>query len=150
MSYFDDVGEFHARFELPTVGTVAPTLLDDDTLQFRLKFLHEELIELTLAHGRGDLAGFLDGLVDLVYVAAGTAHFAGLPFDAAWAEVQRANMAKERVLAANDPRSTRKSKYDVVKPVGWTPPNIEAIIDRHRRLWRSGLLSSTAISVAAK
>lgn len=47
-----------------------------------------------------------------------------------WADVQRANMSKERALKASD--SKRGSTYDVIKPAGWIPPQTEAIIAKHK------------------
>lgn len=138
MTVYADVAAFHAKFDLPYAEDgQAPHLLDSDTFEFRLKFLHEELVELTAAHARGDLAGFLDGLVDLVYVAAGTAHLAHLPFDEAWAEVQRANLSKERASSKDDPRSSRGHQLDVVKPVGWRPPAIALVIETRARAVRA-------------
>ncbi len=132
MTYFTDVGLFHQKFSLPHLGDGSPPhLLSPDEFSFRYEFLQEELTELLEAHARGDLAGFLDGLVDLVYVACGTAHLAGLPFDEAWAEVQRANLSKERAAGADDARSTRGHALDVVKPAGFVPPDIEGILKRH-------------------
>lgn len=100
----------------------------------------------------------LDGLVDLVYVAIGAAHGLGLSqaFYEAWEEVQRANLAKavERscpVCNGDDsgPAAERATRpcatcnstgivYQVVKnytgkvvkPVGWTPPDLRSIILR--------------------
>lgn len=47
-----------------------------------------------------------------------------------WADVQRANMSKERAVRASD--SKRGSTYDVIKPAGWVPPQTEAIIAKHK------------------
>lgn len=49
-----------------------------------------------------------------------------------WADVQRANMSKERALKASD--SKRGSTWDVVKPTGWVGPQTEAIIAKHQAL----------------
>lgn len=157
MSYFDDVGEFHRKFDLPSLSDpVAPHALAQDVFVYRYKFLLEELAEYAEAHaahgvaqatrrlrdyvetlvnnqGQGinldnvGLAKALDGLVDLVYVAAGTAQFHHFPFDEAWAEVQVANMAKER-----GPTVGRNHSLDVRKPSGWVPPDIERVIERRR------------------
>jgi predicted HAD superfamily Cof-like phosphohydrolase len=53
-------------------------------------------------------------------------------WDELWADVQRANMSKERALREAD--SKRGSTYDVIKPAGWVPPQTEAIIARHKAL----------------
>lgn len=158
-SNFRDVGDFHAKFSLPTSGDTAPQGLPADVLAFRVGFMIEELAEFCEDTGLGsvseelkkiiaglrsgrhkpsaggtDLVHALDALVDLNYVSLGTAHMMGLPFDAAWDEVQRANMAKERASGAGDTRSTRGHSLDVVKPEGWAPPNHEpAITDAIRR-----------------
>jgi predicted HAD superfamily Cof-like phosphohydrolase len=129
---FTDVGDFHRRFDLPHLGDGSPPrLLSPDEFKFRYEFLKEELTELFEAHSCGDLPGFLDALVDLVYVACGTAHLSGLPFDAAWDEVQRANLTKVRATSANDPLSKRGHALDVVKPPGWVAPDIEGVLRRH-------------------
>lgn len=133
MSDFQSVGEFHKKFRLPVAGDSAstgPRMIDDETFLYRFQHLHEELHELMRAHRDRDLSGVADALVDLVYVALGTAHFYGIPFDEVFAEIQRANMSKERADGVNDPRSKRGSAFDVVKPAGWRPPDIAGIIKR--------------------
>lgn len=117
---FDDVVEFHTQFGLPTGGR--PQLLTDELFGFRIKFLHEELAEFSAAHNRGDLAEAADGLVDLVYVVLGTATMMGLPWQALWDEVHRANMKKIRVASSDE--SKRGSAFDVRKPASWVPPDL--------------------------
>lgn len=137
---FDDVGDFHRQFDLqamPANGEESagrPNLLDDDLYEFRHKFLQEELDEFMDAHRRADLADAADALIDLVYVAMGTAHFMGLPWQELWDEVQRANMAKVRSASAEESAASsgRHHSFDVIKPPGWTPPNIEGVLARWR------------------
>jgi predicted HAD superfamily Cof-like phosphohydrolase len=76
-----------------------------------------------------DLPKIFDGLIDLVYVALGTAQLHHFPWADGFAEVQRANMTKERATRAE--QSTRGSTFDVVKPAGWTPPNIIEVLMRN-------------------
>jgi len=128
ISDFNAVGLFNLKFGLPIAGTSAPKVLDDETFLYRFQHLHEELHELVKAQRGRDLAGIADALADLVYVALGTAHFYGIPFDAVFAEVQRANITKARATSAGDSRSKRGSALDVVKPAGWQPPDIEGIL----------------------
>lgn len=144
---FKDVGDFHRKFGLPAVDGTAGTVpheLDDSTALFRLKFLLEELKEIAEGYGyelslgeflkledasaRQDLIKVADGLVDLVYVTLGTAQLHGFPWEALFAEVQRANMSKERAASAKDSRSTRRHLLDVVKPKGFLPPNIVGVL----------------------
>ena len=133
MTAFNDVGDFHRKFGLPYYGDgSAPRLPDPDVALFRGKFLQEELDEFEDAVAAGDLSDAADALADLVYVALGTAHMMGLPFDDIWKEVQRANMTKVRASGSDDPLSKRNHRLDVVKPVGFMPPNHALAIEKAR------------------
>jgi hypothetical protein len=167
---YDKVGLFHQKFETrhasifkPGDPGPAPRLLSPEEARFRIKFLEEELEEFKDGVREGDLAKCADALVDLVYVALGTAHLQGLPWDELFDEVQRANMTKERcgidhlyrsclqtgeghkgkhcgvVMEwpegtktecgqAEVKHSRRGSALDVIKPEGWTPPQIEEVL----------------------
>lgn len=119
-----DLRAFHAKFghNRPNV----PTELSKELSDFRIKFLQEELDEYKTAVANGDLAKQFDALLDLVYVAIGTADLQGFPWENGWAEVQRANMSKERALSAS--QSKRGSTLDVIKPPGWVGPDIEGVL----------------------
>lgn len=122
---FDDVGRFHEKFNLPfTHDHRGAVLLDEATFQYRLKFLREELEELEMAHVDGNLTEFADALADLVWVAYGTAHFAGIPLDAVWAHVRRANLAKV-LKRETDAEHKRDGAYKetIRKPDGWVGPS---------------------------
>lgn len=141
MSQFDDVGRFHRRFDLPVSRWCGasipgardpypyrvPGIVDNATFLFRYQFLLEELGELLAAHRARDLPAIADALVDLVYVALGTAHYYGLPFDALFDAVQRTNLNK--VKPRVDAESKRGSaRLDVVKPPGWRPPDLAVVL----------------------
>lgn len=129
MTNFDDVGKFHDKFGLDnvTVGYVGPREWNEELMYFRLKFLLEELDEFTRALEQRDHAEMADALVDLVYVAMGTAHLLGYPWEILWDEVQAANMRKIRAKRPEDSR--RGSTFDVVKPPDWKPPRIKEILE---------------------
>lgn len=131
-SDFNSVGDFHHKFGLTSVthSLPHPHKLPVELLLFRYKFMREELEEFLEAYIKGDLPKQADALVDLVYVVLGTAHLMGLPWHELFEEVQRANMAKERAKADGS-NSTRGSSFDVVKPPGWTPPDIEDVLLRN-------------------
>jgi predicted HAD superfamily Cof-like phosphohydrolase len=160
MTYFEDVGDFHKKFDLPKFPDQEPSMLSADLVKFRGAFMLEELAEFFAAVGYEEVGHSLttmgaalknykalpegtnvhdaaDALADLIYVACGTAHFMGLPFDEIWNEVQRANMTKERASAANDSRSKRRHASDVVKPANFVPPDhrpaIRRAAERHSR-----------------
>ena len=123
-----DIDQFHKKFKFEKNLKVG--IPDDNELvNFRTSFLMEELAEYTQAITKKDAAGALDALVDIVYIALGTAWLFNLPFEKAWNEVQKANMKKIRTKSKSKKRGT---SVDVVKPKGWTPPDIEQIIEEER------------------
>lgn len=153
MSDFEAVGAFHRKFGLANVGMKfgdrkvdVPIAVPEDVALFRLKFLLEELLEIADGYGfeldmdadggpefvkvrnSQELPKVADGLVDLVYVALGTAHLHLLPWSKLFAEVQRANMTKERASHSDDDRSIRKHSLDVVKPANFRPPAIIEVL----------------------
>jgi predicted HAD superfamily Cof-like phosphohydrolase len=135
-SNFDDVGDFHDKFNLDNVTHrgAGPRDVDQDLMTFRIKFLAEELKEFEEAQAADNRPAMFDALIDLVYVAMGTAQLLGLPWQAGWDEVQRANMSKVRA-APDGSDSVRGSAFDVVKPPGWVAPDLEHVIAQ--TLWRS-------------
>lgn len=134
-----------------------PTVLDEETWQLRLDLIDEERKELIEAHEQGDLAAFLDAIVDLVYVAVGAGLAAGLvQFDEAFDAVHRANMDKLhrcdpcdgtgqilvrrlpgvgkdatslcRSCAGRGQKVLKRDDGKVMKPEGWIAPDIASII----------------------
>lgn len=121
----NDIENFHTKFNLE--GPNYPINLPLDVADFRIKFMQEELNEYIKATAEGDMEGQLDALVDLVYVALGTAYLSGFPFQAAWDEVHSCNMMKMRA-GPNGEGSKRGSPHDVIKPEGWKGPNYSKIL----------------------
>lgn len=142
---FRDIAEFHKKFGLEYNGP--PRHLDFNLGQFRTMFIGEELAEYIsplksdhdqlsfvigklvlkqLGMERQPLEKQLDALVDIVYVAIGTAYLHGFDFNEAWRRVHEANMKKVRALREED--SARKSVFDVVKPEGWKAPDLSDLV----------------------
>lgn len=117
MSYFDDVAEFH--HQVLGIESTAPTWETPNSLDERYEFMREELEEFGEAVNAEDMVKAADALADLVYVALGTAHQMGLPFDEIWAAVHKANMQKMRGIGK------RGMVYDAVKPPEWVGPEAE-------------------------
>ena len=109
-----DLRDFNQKFSLIINNT--PVHLTKRKLKERAEFLQEELNELREASAKQDLEGIADALVDLVYVAKGTAVMLGLPWDELWADVHGANMRKVRGI------SHRNHAVDCIKPPGWRGP----------------------------
>jgi predicted HAD superfamily Cof-like phosphohydrolase len=139
---FEDVGEFHAKFNLPLArsagGAQAPALPTAEIFTYRLRFLDEEISEFLGAYKAENLAEMADALVDIVYVALGTAHYLGLPFDQIWAEVQRANMQK--VLRSETSDDHKRGSAEVIrKPSWWEPPDIDAVLQQEAEWFSQNL-----------
>lgn len=138
---FVDVQRFQTKFG--HLVSHEPTHLTKRKLLERIQFLQEELDEFVLGCGfefsgidengdnqdglynngkEQDMGLMADALIDLVYVAKGTAVMMGLPWDELWDDVQRANMAKVRGI------SHRGNLVDCVKPEGWVPPRTKDIL----------------------
>ena len=125
MTNYGLVAEMHGKFRIETPPE--PQSLDTAVMVGRVEMMLEELVELMRAHRAGDLAEEADALVDLVVFALGTAHLMGLPWDDVFAEVMRANLAKERGVGK------RRNGLDLVKPEGWTPPDVAGVLRRAAR-----------------
>lgn len=128
---FNDVGVFHDKFGLANNTWDGPGRreVSSELLLFRHKFMHEELDEFWKAWQDSDEAKMADALIDLVYVAMGTAHLMGLPWHTLWEDVQRANMTKVRA-SPDQPGVRGHHEFDVVKPEGWEGPHTEEILKR--------------------
>ena len=120
-----DVMNFHNACSVPVLDH--PEWPAEARIELRKDILEEEYKELMSAIQSRDMVKTADGIADLIYVAIGTALEFGIPIDRVWAEVQRANMAKR------DPATGRvryREDGKVLKPEGWTPPNIAEIVLR--------------------
>lgn len=144
MSYYRDVGEFHRKFDIPAFDPrKACTFPSKEIVDYRVKFLEEELQELKDAIEANDLIEVMDALADIVYVACGTAHYFNAPFAQIWAEIHRANMDRIKVTPENCPPEKKYRPDLVIKPPGWKAPEIKALLDLHnsfaRRMVRRSL-----------
>jgi predicted HAD superfamily Cof-like phosphohydrolase len=119
--FLKDIEAFHIKYGLAYNGQ--PRMLDEKTSSFRAGFIEEELDEYILADTMEDK---FDALIDLVYVALGTAYLHGFDFEEGWKRVQAANMKKVRATQAD--QSKRGSTSDVVKPEGWEAPDLRDLV----------------------
>lgn len=120
---YRDVEKFHEKFG-QLVG-LAPRFLAVRKAEERGRFLQEELDEYLEGVRDGDLAKQADSLIDLVYVAKGTAVMQGLPWRELWDDVHAANMRKV-------PGTTHRGNLvDVCKPEGWVGPKTFEILLAH-------------------
>jgi predicted HAD superfamily Cof-like phosphohydrolase len=95
--------------------------------QFNLytSLIQEEVDELWAANAAADPKECLDALIDILVVTVGAIHSLGADGSGAWNEVMRTNFAKI------DPATGRVNKREdgkVLKPEGWTPPELDQFI----------------------
>lgn len=133
LDYAHLVEKFHRKFGVP-VGE-KPRLLTGDDLEFRVKFMQEELDEYVIAHLDGDMVKAFDSLVDLEYVLLGTSLWHGFPHHRGFLAVHDANMKKMRAESAENSKASsgRGHAFDVIKPPGWVPPEdfLRALLVHH-------------------
>ena len=131
MSNADLVADFHRAIGEATPDR--PQVPGLDRLELRETLLREEFAEVleqlarlrALADhgtpaGLGDVAAVAHELADLLYVTYGALLALGVPADAVFAEVHRANLAK-----ASGPR---REDGKQLKPEGWRPADVEAVL----------------------
>ena len=90
-----------------------------------LSLIKEEYDELVTAIFDDDKVEQLDALVDILVVTMGAIRAAGWDGEGAWKEVMKTNFAKI------DPETGKVRKREdgkVLKPEGWTPPNLSPYV----------------------
>ena len=87
-------------------------------LEFRIKFLQEELDEMKSAESAEDV---VDALIDLCVVAIGTLDAYGVDANKAWDEVLQANLNKQAGIKESRPNPL--GLPDLIKPPGWVGPD---------------------------
>lgn len=117
MSYYNAVQQFHSK--VLGIEDTLPTFVLPVEFSQRIDFMEEEIEELGQAYIDKDMIGVADALADLVYVALGTAHMMGIPFDQVFKVVHAANMRKVRGM------TKRGMVFDACKPEGWVGPEAE-------------------------
>ena len=149
--HFNNVRQFHFLFGHPV--NMPWRQFVKERYQLRQVLLNEELKEFETATGENNKAEMLDALVDASYIALGTlveikatnspdcywmqfecmdayrasrhvAESKGWDFNKAWEIVHHANMSK----VGEDGKVHYREDGKVLKPKGWTPPNLEHLV----------------------
>lgn len=107
------VSSFHAKYGCPIAKRPAQLTIKDRLRRARL--ICSEAAEFLEACDKDDLAGMVDALADVLYVAYGAAVEMGVDLEPVFAEVQRSNMSKNGGV---DPGGK------ILKGDGWSPPDI--------------------------
>ncbi len=108
-----------------------------DQFKMYLNLIKEEFDELQEAHGIDPVTGgqirpsdpveTLDALLDILVVTIGAIHSAGFNGEGGWKEVMKTNFAK---VDKETGKVRKREDGKVLKPVGWTPPNLEPFLKK--------------------
>jgi predicted HAD superfamily Cof-like phosphohydrolase len=98
-----------------------------DQFNMYLKLIEEEAEELNQAIIDKDRVEMLDALIDMLVVTIGAIHSAGFNAEGAWKEVMRTNFAK---INKDTGKVVKREDGKVLKPDGWTPPDLKPFIER--------------------
>lgn len=113
-----DIAMMHEKYGVhPVVEKMNADTLKQ-FLEFRVRFLEEELTELKNATNADDA---VDALIDLCVVAIGTLDGFGVDSHKAWDAVLIANMNKE--VGIKESRPNPLGLPDLIKPTGWVAPS---------------------------
>lgn len=120
-NWIQDINDMHTKFGVREAISKLSANHLKEYLEFRIRFLQEELDEMKHAAKNNDSEEIVDALIDLCVVAIGTLDAYGVNAYKAWDEVHAANMSKEVGIKASRPNPL--GLPDLVKPEGWKAPS---------------------------
>lgn len=120
-NFYLDVKEFQTAVG-QNVGQ-APEFPDGAERALRMKLLEEEFKEYEQGEYKNDLENIAKELADIIYIVCGTAVSYGIPLDRVFDAVHASNMAK-----LVDGKPVRREDGKILKPEGWTPPDIKKVL----------------------
>ena len=138
VNVFRDNAEMHVKYGVHEAVRNMSKEKQNAHLLFRLNFILEELQETYKAAGYvlhadvrqvdvpenltpADAEEVVDGLIDVIVVAAGTLDVLDVDSDVAWKEVHGANMDKEVGIKSSRPNLLNLP--DLIKPKWWVAPS---------------------------
>ena len=103
------------------------TVGEINSSQFELykNLIEEEFSELVTAENANDRVEQLDALIDILVVTIGAIHSMGADAEGAWKEVMSTNFAK---IDKDTGLVRKREDGKVLKPQGWTPPNLKPYV----------------------
>lgn len=103
-----------------TVGEV-----NEQQFDLYKNLIEEEFNELTTAELANNRVEQLDALIDILVVTIGAIHSMGAEAEGAWKEVMKTNFAK---IDHETGKVRKREDGKVLKPLGWTPPDLSQFI----------------------
>ena len=98
-----------------------------DQFALYVNLLEEEFKELKVAIDNNDNVEVLDALEDILVVTIGAIHSMGADGEGGWKEVMRTNFAK---IDKETGKVRKREDGKVLKPLGWTPPELDPFIKK--------------------
>ena len=120
-NWIQDIHDMHTKYGVREVTQRLSANHLAEYLDFRIRFLQEELDEMKHAAATDNAEEIVDALIDLCVVAIGTLDAYGVNSYKAWDEVHAANMNKE--VGIKESRPNPLGLPDLIKPEGWTAPS---------------------------
>lgn len=118
-NWVKDIEVMHQHYKAKDhVKTLSKKQLEN-FLNFRIRFIDEELTELSEAYNSAD--DTVDALIDICVVAIGTLQLFDVDANLAWDRVLTANMSKTVGVKATRPNPL--GFPDLIKPPGWIAPS---------------------------
>ena len=113
--------------DIDTFATACDQPPSEANYEMYLDLIDEEYIELQKALRTHDKVEQLDALVDILVVTMGAIRAAGWDGEAAWKEVMNTNFAK---IDPDTGKVIKREDGKVLKPEGWTAPELSQFIDK--------------------
>jgi len=99
--------------------------LNAEQYKLYLALMDEEWKELKAALLMEDRVEQLDALLDFIVVTIGAIHSGGFDGEGGWREVMATNLAK---IDRETGKVRKREDGKVLKPVGWTAPDLEPFL----------------------
>jgi len=96
-----------------------------DNVQLYRRLISEEYEEYLHGLATNDDVEQLDACMDMIWVILGYCYMKGWNVDGAWNEVARSNLMK---INPETGKVNKREDGKVLKPEGWTPPQLEQFI----------------------
>ncbi len=102
-----------------------PTVPTESQMKAAGDIIIEELMELAIAHEKGDKVEMFDAFVDILYATAQQAHLFGFPIAEGLREVHRSNMSK----LDEKGKPVLREDGKVLKGKNYSPPDLKSILE---------------------
>ena len=98
-----------------------------DQFNLYVTLIEEEANELADAITAHNQVETVDALIDILVVTIGALHSMGADAEGAWKEVMATNFAK---IDRDTGKVRKREDGKVLKPVGWTPPDLKPYLKK--------------------